>query len=131
MTNAEAAKLLAVMRAAWPRTKIEDPDATVKAYELGLRNVGYQDANTAVVSCIEELTFMPSVAEIRERLPKGPGLDSTLYREFGALHGKSRTADEQRRYVAVCRRLGIEAPSGVVDRTPNQAAAAIARTGVA
>ena len=53
MTREETAKLLAVMKAAWPRTKIEDPDAMVSAYALGLRNVDYDDAEQAVADCIE------------------------------------------------------------------------------
>lgn len=110
MTRDETSKLLAILRAMWPQAKIIDPEAMTTGYHLGLRDVSYRDAEQAVTACIEELTFMPTVAEIRQRLPKR-GLDSTLYREFGALHGKRRSAEEQRRYAAVCRKLGIDVPA--------------------
>jgi hypothetical protein len=70
MTRDDTAKLLTMMRAQWQRTKIEDADAMLSAYHLGLADVSYQDGEIAVASCIRECTFFPVVAEIRERLPR-------------------------------------------------------------
>jgi hypothetical protein len=69
MTRDETARLLTMMRAQWQRTTIEDADAMLSAYHLGLADVSYQDGEIAVAACIRECTFFPVVAEIRERLP--------------------------------------------------------------
>lgn len=70
MTKSEARKLIAIIRTAWPLADVEDVDAMVEVYHLGLRSVSYPDAEAAVVACIETCRFMPVVAEIRERLPR-------------------------------------------------------------
>lgn len=70
MTKTEARKLVAIIRTAWPLAEVEDLDAMVEVYHLGLRKVSYPDAEAAVVACIETCRFMPVVAEIRERLPR-------------------------------------------------------------
>ena len=79
----------------------------VTVYHLGLRNVTYDDAEAAVVECIETCTFMPTVAEIREKFPRQPGMNSALYRRFAALHGKAETSEELREYAAICKALGV------------------------
>jgi hypothetical protein len=107
MTRDEVSRLLAVMRATFPQTKITDPEAMLTGYHLGLRNVPYDDAQEAVAQCIETCTFMPTVAEIRERLPRQPGIDATLYRRFGELHGKPRTPAEDHEYGQLCKKLGV------------------------
>ena len=107
MNQSETAKIVAILRASWPRTEIPDIEAMVTAYTLGLRNVEYADAEQAVADCIETCTFLPTVAEIRERIPKRHVLDGRLYNRFRELKDKGRTPAEQREYVTVCRRLGI------------------------
>lgn len=107
MTKSEAAKVVAILRATWPRTEMPDVESTVTGYWLGLRNVDYADAEQAVADCIESCTFLPTVAEIRERIPQRHVLDGALYNRFHELMDAQRTPAEQREYVAVCRRLGI------------------------
>lgn len=80
------------------------------AYHLGLRNADYADAEQAVAECIETCTFMPTVAEIREKMPKRRRrLDGALYNRFHELHGRDdRTAAEDREYRQVCHKLEID-----------------------
>lgn len=79
----------------------------VNVYHLGLRNASFEDAEVAVAECIESCTFMPTVAEIRQRIPQRHVLDGRLYNRFHHLHGKARTTEEHREYLGVCRRLGV------------------------
>lgn len=109
MNQAETAKIVAILRASWPRTEIPDIDMMLNAYHLGLRAVDYDDAEQAVAECIETCTFLPTVAEIREKLPKRRArLDKALYDKFHALHGRSRTPVEDRDYRQTCHKLGID-----------------------
>ncbi|MCG3176923.1 MAG: hypothetical protein MOGMAGMI_01887 [Candidatus Omnitrophica bacterium] len=109
MNQSETAKLVAILRASWPRTEIPDIETMVTAYHLGLRTADYADAEQAVAECIESCTFMPTVAEIRERMPKPRRqLDGKLYNRFHELHGSGRTAVEDREYRQVCHKLGID-----------------------
>ena len=97
-----------MLRTAWPRTPVDDIDMMVNVYHLGLRTVDYADAEQAVADCIETCTFLPTVAEIRERIPKKHVLDAELYNRFHELlEIPNRTVDEQRDFANVCRRLGI------------------------
>lgn len=108
MNLSETAKIVAILRASWPRTEIPDIDAMVTAYHLGLRSVDYAEAEQAVADCIETCTFLPTVAEIRERIPQRRRLDGKLYNRFHELKDTpNRTPEQQREYVTVCRRLGI------------------------
>lgn len=99
-----------MLRTAWPRTPVDDIDMMVTVYHFGLRNADYADAEQAVAECIESCTFMPTVAEIRERMPKRrPRLDGKLYNRFHELHGRDdRTPAEDREYRQVCHKLEID-----------------------
>jgi hypothetical protein len=70
MERQEAAKLVRMIRAAWPRQDMGNTDDAITVYWLGLRRFSYPDVEQALVSCIEECTFLPTVSEIVARLPK-------------------------------------------------------------
>lgn len=64
MTDAEVAKLVAVMMGAFPSAKVT-PE-TSKVYERMLRDLDYPAANAAVERLLATARFMPTVADIRE-----------------------------------------------------------------
>lgn len=64
MTQAEAAKLVAVMLAAFPQSKATAQ--TSQVYERMLADLDYPSANAAVERLLATARFMPSIAEIRE-----------------------------------------------------------------
>jgi hypothetical protein len=64
MTRLEVAKLVAVLRAAYPTARGDD--STSSAYETMLADLDHPTAYVAVERLIATSKFMPSVAEIRE-----------------------------------------------------------------
>jgi hypothetical protein len=73
MNTQETAAILAIIKGGWQhqwkRQEVDEP-LMLKTYQLGLRDVAYTDAEMAVAGCIEDCKFIPTVAEIRERLPQ-------------------------------------------------------------
>lgn len=63
MTRSEAAKLVAVLLAAFPSAK--STAGTSEVYERMLADLDYPTANAAVERLIATCKFMPSIAEIR------------------------------------------------------------------
>lgn len=73
MNTQETGAILAIIKGGWQhqwRGQQVDEPLMLKTYQLGLRDVAYADAEIAVASCIESCKFIPTVAEIRERLPR-------------------------------------------------------------
>jgi hypothetical protein len=66
VTRTEAAKLVAVMCAAFPNAKVTDQTSLV--YERMLGDLDYPAANAAVEQLLAVSKWMPTVAEIRERV---------------------------------------------------------------
>ncbi len=67
MTNSQAAKLVAVLIAAYrSRISPDDVDAMSAAYERQLGDLDYDVADVAVEQLIATLKFLPSIAEVRE-----------------------------------------------------------------
>lgn len=66
MTELEAKKLIAVMVAAYPTTKVSDD--SVRIYVRMLADLDYPAANAAVEQLLAISKWMPTVAEIRERV---------------------------------------------------------------
>lgn len=66
MTEIETKKLIAVMVAAFPTTKINDD--SVRIYARMLSDLEYVATNAAVEQLIATSKWMPTVAEIRERV---------------------------------------------------------------
>jgi hypothetical protein len=64
MTKGEAAKLVAVLLAAYPAAK--STASTSEVYERMLADLDYPTANAAVERLLATSRFMPSIAEIRE-----------------------------------------------------------------
>jgi hypothetical protein len=64
MTQAETAKLVAVLLAAFPQSRATSQ--TSQVYERMLADMDYPAANAAVERLLASSRFMPSVAEIRE-----------------------------------------------------------------
>lgn len=64
MTQAEAAKLVAVMLAAFPQSRASAQ--TSQVYERMLADLDYPAANAAVERLLATARFMPTIAEIRE-----------------------------------------------------------------
>jgi Loader and inhibitor of phage G40P len=64
MTPNEVGKLVAYLKAAYPRATIE-PD-TLEVYRIWLSDLPYEPARAAVVTIIATERFFPTVAEIRE-----------------------------------------------------------------
>jgi hypothetical protein len=64
MTQAESAKLVAVLMAAFPSNRATS--ATSQIYERMLADLDYPEANAAVERLLATSRFMPTVAEIRE-----------------------------------------------------------------
>lgn len=64
MTNAESAKLVAVLLASYPGAKTTP--RTSEVYERMLADLDYPTANAAVERLLATSRFMPSIAEIRE-----------------------------------------------------------------
>lgn len=66
MTPLEIRKLVTVMVAAYPTTKAQDD--TVRIYERMLADLEYPVANAAVEQLLATSKWMPTVAEIRDRV---------------------------------------------------------------
>lgn len=66
MTSLEIRKLVTVMVAAYPATKAQDD--TVSVYERMLSDLDYPAANAAVEQLLATSKWMPTVAEIRDRV---------------------------------------------------------------
>lgn len=64
MTKPEAAKLVAVLLAAYPAARASS--GTSEVYERMLADLDYPTANAAVERLLATSKFMPSIAEIRE-----------------------------------------------------------------
>lgn len=64
MTRQQAARLVAAISAAHPRTKV--PDETVAVYAKLLEDIPYPVGEEAVTTVLREVAFWPSVAEIRD-----------------------------------------------------------------
>lgn len=64
MTDAECAKLVAVMMGAFPSAKFNAQ--TSQVYERMLRDLDYRAANAAVERLLATSRFMPTVADVRE-----------------------------------------------------------------
>lgn len=64
MTQAEAAKLVAVLLATFPQSRAST--ATSQVYERMLADLEYPAANAAVERLLATARFMPTIAEIRE-----------------------------------------------------------------
>lgn len=64
MTQAETAKLVAVLLAAFPQSRATQQ--TSQAYERMLGDLDYPAANAAVERLLATARFMPTIAEIRE-----------------------------------------------------------------
>jgi len=84
--EAEIAKLVGVMAAAFPNAKVSDP--TVEAYISMLKDLPLDVLTAAVEQCILESEFFPTVAKLREKVavlttPQRP----TPTEAFGELQG--------------------------------------------
>lgn len=65
MTKAEALRLMAMLRAAWPRQEIGED--TTEVYAGMLADLSYADAKTAVTTLVKTSKWFPTIAEIREQ----------------------------------------------------------------
>ena len=79
MTRAEAAKLLSVLRAGFPRAfaqiDAEQADMMISVWAEMLEDLTYPQVNAAVRALFQTNTFMPSIAEIRQtvvKMQRGP-----------------------------------------------------------
>ncbi len=71
MTREEVIKLLQILRAAYPNTKINDPAGTVSAWELAF---GEDEADTIYKAARHYMNtgkFFPTIADIRKAIRKG------------------------------------------------------------
>lgn len=66
MTKAEALRLVAMLRAAWPRQEVGQDTAEVYAGMLG--DLPFEEAKAAVTRLVQTSRFFPTIAEIRERV---------------------------------------------------------------
>lgn len=64
MTAAEGVRLMALLKAAWPRMELGD--ATLEVYARALSDIDLPAIESAVMDLLQTSTFFPSVAEIRE-----------------------------------------------------------------
>lgn len=73
MTRSEAAKLVAVLAQAWPRSPVSVE--TSKVYEGALMDLSHAEAEAAVSLLLRTSKFLPTIAEIRTAavdLRRGP-----------------------------------------------------------
>ena len=68
MNNKEAAQILAVVRTAYPNTKIEDAGAMVQAWVMGLGDYSASSVMKAAQLHMATAKFFPTIAEIREKI---------------------------------------------------------------
>ena len=68
MNNKEAAQILAVVRTAYPNTKIEDAGAMVQAWVMGLGDYSASSVMKAARLHIATAKFFPTIAEIRNNI---------------------------------------------------------------
>lgn len=68
MNSKEAAQILAVVRTAYPNTKIEDAGAMVQAWVMGLGDYSASSVMKAARLHMETAKFFPTIAEIREKI---------------------------------------------------------------
>ena len=66
MNRKDATQLVAILAAAYPAAQIQEQ--TAYAYQMGLSDIAYADAERAVSVLMRTSKFMPTVAEIREVL---------------------------------------------------------------
>lgn len=67
MTNIECAKVLALLKAAYPRTELSD--ATIEVYTECLADEDYTAVRARALEAIQESKFFPTVAELRDHAP--------------------------------------------------------------
>lgn len=68
MNSKEAAQILAVVRTAYPNTKIEDAGAMVQAWVMGLGDYSASSVMKAARLHMATAKFFPTIAEIREKI---------------------------------------------------------------
>lgn len=68
MNSKEAAQILAVVRTAYPNTKIEDAGAMVQAWVMGLGDYSASSVMKAARLHMETAKFFPTIAEIRNNI---------------------------------------------------------------
>lgn len=77
MNRKEAAQILAVVRTAYPNTKIEDAGAMVQAWVMGLGDYSASSVMKAARLHMATAKFFPTIAEIREKIVRA----ELIYRE--------------------------------------------------
>ena len=77
MNSKEAAQILAVVRTAYPNTKIEDAGAMVQAWVMGLGDYSASSVMKAARLHMATAKFFPTIAEIREKIVRA----ELIYRE--------------------------------------------------
>lgn len=68
MNNKEAAQILAIIRSAYPNTKIDDAGAMVQAWVMGLGDYSASSVMKAARLHMATAKFFPSISEIREKI---------------------------------------------------------------
>lgn len=68
MNSKEAAQILAVVRTAYPNTKIEDAGAMVQAWVMGLGEYSASSVMKAARLHMATAKFFPTIAEIRNNI---------------------------------------------------------------
>lgn len=68
MNSKEAAQILAVVRTAYPNTKIEDAGAMVQAWVMGLGDYSASSVMKAARLHMATAKFFPTIAEIRNNI---------------------------------------------------------------
>lgn len=71
MTKEEIVKLLSMMRAAYPNTKISDPSGTVAAWELAFGDESASAVYMAARYHMKHSPFFPTVADIVKSISRG------------------------------------------------------------
>ena len=68
MNKKETAQILAIVRTAYPNTKIENAAATVEAWYMGLGDYSASSVMKAARLHMATKRFFPTIAEIREQI---------------------------------------------------------------
>lgn len=70
MSNKDIARVLAILRANYPYAKFDDPEATIKAWEMCLGEYSSESVFNAVKLHMKTSKFFPTPADIIEKMQR-------------------------------------------------------------